>query len=318
MDPTEGGPLDQNPIPYLDTKRWVYDQYQSWWRGDEASSPHWMSRVLAEFPAQAEDALFRMIWLERARQRSIEAPASNVATSLPLFAGVDVGGGTAETVIYVCEFREGRIRIIGMDAWRAQDTRGQAVRFLSQFRSRLCLVNVDAIGIGHNFALHLRSERFPVEMVNVALPCQSKPNLGENDPARRFVNQKACFYQALADALERDQVDGLTDEETIGQLAGIRWELDSQGRIKIESKERARERGVLSPDRAEALMLALCKPPRKYEYYSARDLPQIQSGSGERPNHDDDLDRRPSSSRRFDAWAPGSIARYLRRNGGAW
>ena len=130
-----------------------------------------------------------------------------------------------------------------MDAWRAQDTRGQAVRFLSEFRSRLCLVNVDAIGIGHNFALHLRSERFPVEMVNVSLPCPSKPNLGENDPAKRFVNLKACAYQTLADAFERDQVDGLTDEETIGQLAVIRWEIDSQGRIKIESKELARGRG---------------------------------------------------------------------------
>ena len=181
----------------------------------------------------------------RAKQRSIETPASNVPTNLPLFAGVDVGGGTAETVIYMCEFREGRIRIIGMDAWRGQ-IRGQAVRFLSQFRSRLCLVNVDAIGIGHNFALHLRSERFPVEMVNVSLPCPSKPNLGENDPAKRCANQKAWGYQTLADALERDQVDGLTDEETIGQLALIRREIDSQGRIKIEWKKSRRAGGASS------------------------------------------------------------------------
>jgi hypothetical protein len=194
--------------------------------------------------AQAQDALIKMIWLERAKQRAIETPATGCPTNLPLFAGVDVGGGTAETVAYVCEFREGRIRIVGVGAWRGQDTRGQAVGFLNQFRPRLCVVNVDSIGVGHNFGLHLRDERFPVEMVNVALPCQSKPNLGENDLARRFVNQKACFYQALADAFERDLVDGLTDEETIGQLAGIRWELDSQGRIKIESKERARERGA--------------------------------------------------------------------------
>ena len=65
-------------------------------------------------------------------------------------------------------------------------------------------------------------------------------------------------------------------------------------------------------------MLALSKPPRKYEYYSVRDLPQMQSGSGERPNHDDDLDNHPLRSRRFDWWAPGSLAGYLRRNPGAW
>ncbi len=319
MDPSEGGPLDQNPIPYLVAKRWVYDQYQSWWRGDEASSPHWMSRVLAEFPAQAEDALFRMIWLERAKQRAVESPIANCPTNLPLFAGVDVGGGTAETVIYVCEFREGRIRIIGMDAWRGQDTRGQAVRFLSQFRSRLCLVNVDAIGIGYNFALHLRSERFPVEMVNVSLPCPSKPNLGENDPAKRFVNQRACGYQTLADALERDQLDGLTDEETIAQLALIRRELDSQGRVKIESKEQARGRGEHSPDRADALMLAVCKPPPKYEYTPALPQQRAAHDSDGGPELDDFIS--DFGSRRRAQWDPiaaGSLARYFRRNRGAW
>src|SRR5579862_4563336 len=88
MDPAEGGPLDQNPIPYLATKRWVYDQYLSWWHGDEGSSPNWLSRVLARFPDQAEDALIKMIWLERARKRAIETPANGSPTNLPLFAGV--------------------------------------------------------------------------------------------------------------------------------------------------------------------------------------------------------------------------------------
>jgi hypothetical protein len=61
-------------------------------------------------------------------------------------------------------------------------------------------------------------------MVNVGMPCESRPQTGENDPARRFVNLKACFYQTLADAFERDLVDGLMDEETIGQLSGLLYE----------------------------------------------------------------------------------------------
>jgi len=48
--------------------------------------------------------------------------------------------------------------------------------------------------------------------------------------------------------------------------------------MKIESKEKARDRGVPSPDRAEALMLALCKPPPVYDYTP---VPQ------ERPNRGD-------------------------------
>ena len=148
-----------------------------------------------------------------------------------------------------------------MGAWRGEDTRGQVVHFLNQFRSRLALVRVDSIGVGYHFGLHLRDCRFPVELINVAMPCESIPRWGENDPARRFVNLRASFYQELADAFERDQVEGLIDETTIGQLAGLLYEFDSHGRMKIESKENARERGVPSPDRADALMLALCKAP---------------------------------------------------------
>jgi hypothetical protein len=190
-----------------------------------------------------------------------------------------VGGGEAETVVYLCEVTPEGSKIIKMGAWRAADTRGYVVRFLEPYRGRLAIVRVDAIGIGYNFGLHLQDQRFPVELINVSRACESRPQLRERDPAQRFVNEKARFYQELADALERDQVEGLQDDATIGQLAAIVYEIDPQGRIKIESKGSARERGVPSPDRAEALMLALCKPPQKFEYYSVRDLPHLRPGS---------------------------------------
>jgi hypothetical protein len=44
------------------------------------------------------------------------------------------------------------------------------------------------------------------------------------------------------------------------QLADIRYEIDSRGRMRIESKQKARGRRRASPDRAEALMLAIGKP----------------------------------------------------------
>jgi hypothetical protein len=63
----------------------------------------------------------------------------------------------------------------------------------------------------------------------------------------------------LADAFERNLIEGLTDDVTVGQLANLLYEYDSQGRMKIEPKEKARARGIASPDRAEALMLAFGK-----------------------------------------------------------
>jgi hypothetical protein len=51
-------------------------------------------------------------------------------------------------------------------------------------------------------------------------------------------------------------VAGLTDQTTISQLASIRYEHDARGRVVIEPKAKARDRGVRSPDRAEECMLA--------------------------------------------------------------
>jgi phage terminase large subunit len=314
LDPTEGGPLDQNPIPYLVTKRWVYDQYLAWWHGSESSSPQWMSRVRAQFPDQSQNSLIKLRWLERARQRAQDTNHADAGLS-PLVAGVDVGGGEAETVVYVCDCRYEQTTIIDMRAWRGEDTRGQVVEFLNAYRRQLSVVRVDSIGIGFNFAKHLRDCRFVVDEINVGIACESKPELGANDPAQRFVNLKASYYQNVADTLERDQLYGLTDETTIGQLANIQYEIDSHGRVKIESKEDARKRGASSFDRAEALMLALCKPYQKFEYLTVRDLARLRA---EADLDFDEDDCRPRTRRGFwESWAPGSLASYFRRHPGA-
>jgi len=214
-----------------------------------------MSRVRGQFPDQAEDALIRRRWLERAKERVLKNPV--IDGGRPVVAGVDVGGGQAETVVFLCDIRGNRRRVIKMGAWRADDTRGQVVQFLAPYRNRLKSVVVDGTGIGHNFGFHLRDEGFPVELVKVGLPCRNRPELGENDPSKRFVNEKARLYQNLADAFEHDQVEGLSDETTLRQLADLRYEIDSHGRMRIESKQKARARRQTSPDRAEALMLAI-------------------------------------------------------------
>jgi hypothetical protein len=74
LDPGEGGPLDQNSVPYRVTRRWVYGQCRIWWLGDERSSPNWMSRVRGQFPDQAKDALIKLAWLERPLERTSKNP----------------------------------------------------------------------------------------------------------------------------------------------------------------------------------------------------------------------------------------------------
>jgi hypothetical protein len=46
------------------------------------------------------------------------------------------------------------------------------------------------------------------------------------------------------------------DDKLAAQLGPIKWGIDSRGRIKIESKDDMRKRGLPSPDRADAMAIA--------------------------------------------------------------
>ena len=160
-----------------------------------------------------------------------------------MIAGVDVAGpGEDETVLAI---RQGN-NIVEIHSFRQQDARGDLVVALLPYKDRLGFVNVDAAGIGWYMAQHL-AEYFCVQAINVGEAA--------TDP-ERFVNLKAELYWGLRMRFESDDVAGLGDDKTIAQLASIRYQHNARGQVVIESKQEARKRGVRSPDRAEAVMLA--------------------------------------------------------------
>ena len=235
--------LDENPCPYLVTRRWVKERYEDWGPDD----PRFQARVMGEFPTQGEDALVSLVWLEAARQRE-----AVIKDNRPIVAGVDVAGpGKDETAVYIVQGGS----IVELQVFGHADPRGDVVRVLRDYGDRLALVNVDVIGIGYNFARHLQDLGFPVRDINVSEV--SVETSDEPEATRQYANLKAQLYWNLRERFREGELCGLTDETTLAQLSTIRYLSDSRGRIAIESKEKARGRGVKSPDRAEALMLAL-------------------------------------------------------------
>ena len=283
LDPRLGGPLDEIPdaLAYMPTGRWVIEQYLQWWHGDEESSPMWMARVLGQFPGQAPNSLFKRVWLARANR-----PAEDHSDAR-LIAGVDVGGGQAETVCYLCQALPGEKRILKFGAWRSEDTLDDVARFLDPYLKRLTSVRVDADGIGLVFGVELRKKGFPVELVHVGIPAEGHPGLGAEDPSLLYVNRKAQYYQHLASAFRNNEISGLTDDLTITQLLGILVEMDSRGRLAIESKAAALKRGIPSPDRAEALMLALGAPVQEYVFLPVPKTPSQPMSDWDRKLNED-------------------------------
>lgn len=229
--------VDAAPRPYLVTRRWVREKWAEW--GPE--SPLWQARVRGQFPQQSEDALLSLAWLEEAGRRVV-----NPAPTDEWEAGIDVAGpGEDETVLCV---RRGPT-VLHLQSWSHPDPRGEVVAALAPFRGDLACVKVDSVGIGHYFARHLEDHgwRGCVQDVNVGEAPRDK---------EKYANLKAELYWALRLRAQAGDLAGLTDQRAVSQLSSIRYEHNPRGQIVIESKDDARKRGVRSPDRAEAVMLA--------------------------------------------------------------
>lgn len=100
----------------------------------------------------------------------------------------------------------------------------------------------------------LREEGHRVRAINVARRAR-QPEL--------FANVRAEGYWHLRELFSTGQIDIPADNQLMGELAALRYSYDSQGRVLIESKDSIRQRGLPSPDKADALMLAFLEAPRK-------------------------------------------------------
>jgi hypothetical protein len=228
--------LDVAPRPYLTLRRWVRETYREY--GPE--SAYVQARVFAEFPTQSEDALISLGWIEAATRRTVTATDDCTA-------GIDVAGpGEDETVLIV---RAGGA-IVHEQAWPEADPRGPLLAALAPYRGRLRTVNVDTAGIGYYLARHLEDQGLPVRDVNVG---ESPTDL------ERWKNKKAQHYDGLRCRFRDGDIGGPMSAKLVSQLASIRYKHTGRNQLEIESKDKARERGVRSPDRAEALMLAFAE-----------------------------------------------------------
>jgi hypothetical protein len=112
-------------------------------------------------------------------------------------------------------------------AWSGIDARGRIAAELAPYRGRLDAVNVDAIGVGAYFAEHLKDLGFPVRSIRVGEKSR-RPD--------RFVNLKAELYWDLRERFEKGEVDGLKDEQAVGQLATIRYSYNPRGNSSLSPR----------------------------------------------------------------------------------
>jgi hypothetical protein len=222
--------------PYLVTPEWVEDKRLKW--GE--TSPLWYSRVLGEFPEQGDDTLIPLAWIEAAQQRWHTEQDGG-----PIELGVDVARyGSDSTVIVVRRGNKASI-VAQVYGQNTMEITGRVIDALRQ--TGASVAKVDEIGIGAGVVDRLREQRYPVQGMNTSETAYDK---------ERFANKRAEWYWGLRERFQSGDIAIPPDDELASQLASLKYKFDSRGRIQIESKEDMRKRGLPSPDKADALMLA--------------------------------------------------------------
>ena len=118
--------------------------------------------------------------------------------------------------------------------------------------------SIDEVGIGAGVVDRLREQRYDIHGVNVA------HNAIQH---KIFANLRAEGYWKLRTLFANGQITIPRDEELISELASLRYGYDSRGRVLVESKKDIKQRGLPSPDKADALMLAFLPPPARPRFW---------------------------------------------------
>ena len=270
-------------IPGLTTAEWVEERRQMWGEGSEM----FRARVMGEFPDRGEDNLIAISDIEAAvyggplvlRQAQDErdyaargerdyaargdlvepqAHHGQVAEAEPVVLGVDVARfGVDRSVIMV---RRGDV-VVDVRVFHGFANTEVAGAVIAAVRDRSPRqITVDETGLGSGVVDILHEQGQPVYGFN-----------GSAAPLKEDVtcaNLRAEGYWTLARRFREHTIRIPRDAELIAELASLRYRYNSRGKVLMESKEDMKRRGLPSPDKANALMLAFldteqpAEPPR--------------------------------------------------------
>lgn len=226
-------------IPGLVSYEWVEEMRQKY--GED--SREWRTRVLGKLPVEGDvDSLIPFSLIENAINLRFEEMGVKILACDPAEFGDD------ETVLTIIQKATGGWKQTYLWAHTGQDLMNTTGRIIDLYHSeKPKVIIIDKIGIGAGIVSRLQELKIPVLGFNSA----------EKSITKNYYNKRAEGYYKLQEILQRGQLQLMNDEKQTQQLLSIRFEFHSDGRKKIVSKEKLKKEGIVSPDRADALMMAV-------------------------------------------------------------
>ncbi|MCM3488791.1 DEAD/DEAH box helicase family protein [Alkalihalophilus marmarensis] len=228
-------------------------------------------RVYGEFPRAEADSFIPLEIAELAKETAIPTPADITIGDL----GVDVARfGDDETIIAP---RIGN-KVFKLNVYRKVETTATTGYVLKHARDMMrqnpnlkeVYIKVDDSGVGGGVTDQLkeaiRDNRLPYKVFPVV-------NNGTADDHEHYENvgteQWGVLRESLHESLtkhlqgEEATVELPKDEKLITQLTSRKYRMTRKGKIALERKEDMKKRGLQSPDRADAVVLAFYRPKVK-------------------------------------------------------
>jgi hypothetical protein len=235
-----GEKIPEELKPLLIQPSWVERQKISW----GAESARYKSKILAEFPDEADNTFFSQTSIDRAFDLEIEDDME-----MHCVLGVDVARfGEDDSVIYVN--RGGRIRM--HSSW----TKATAIESANRIHQTAIdvgarEVRIDGAGLGGpivDIVVNLAQNKYMV--ISMMGSAASPDN-------NRWHNARASNYDNLREMMLDSKLDLDPDDKMLlDEMLMIQYKFTNKGAILMESKDDMRSRGVKSPDRLDALVYA--------------------------------------------------------------
>ena len=201
--------------------------------------------VMGEFPKADDDTVIPMDLINSAIERDV-----NLTASEPILWGLDVarfGGDNSALCV-----RQGNT-VLEIQTFPSMDLMQLCGAVKNRYDDATAIerpqeILVDVIGLGSGVVDRLSEQGLPVRGINVAEAPSTKKN---------YLNLRAELWFAVKDWLAQRDCRLPNSDDLAAELAAPQYKYTSSGKIKIESKDEMRKRGIKSPDKADALALTM-------------------------------------------------------------
>lgn len=215
-------------------------------------TPTWTSKVLGEFPEIDEMSTIPLGWVHRAQERWQDWADNGGQREGLHVIGADIARYGGDKTAFAHKYGD---VVTELEVLPGGDTEVTAGRLLEYNRPGTTAV-VDTNGVGAGVFDKIRSRGMAAMPLNVG----NRTSLRDGSGQIEFYNLRAAAFWKLREALDPSKGAKLClppDEKLAGDLSTPRWKTMAGGKMVIEDKNEVRKRINRSPDRGDAVMLAV-------------------------------------------------------------